>query len=120
MDGLTTYFITLIKDAPGYFALTVGFVAVVFALYIKVRSISIEEVTSIGRLHADQVSQLISQVSQLSKDLASARQEISSLYDKIDELEGLVRTYRNRLRDADLDTEAIDSRFPKDEHGITS
>ena len=120
MDGLITYFITVVKDAPGYFALTVGFVAVVFALYIKVRSINIEEVTSIGRLHADQVGQLINQVSQLSKDLASARQEISHLYDKIDELEGLVRTYRNRLRDADIDTDTIDSRFPKDEDGTSS
>ena len=120
MDGLITFFIATIKDAPGYFALTIGFVAVVFALYIKVRAINIEEVTSIGKLQYDQVSQLIGQVSQLSKDLAEARKEISHLYDKIDELEGLVRTYRNRLRDADLEVDSVDSLFPKDEHGITS
>ena len=103
MDGLITYFLGVIKDAPGYFALTVGFIAVIFALYIKVRSINIEEVTSIGKLQAEQAGQLLQQVSQLSKDLAEARKEISHLYDKIDELESLVRTYRSKLRDAEID-----------------
>jgi chromosome segregation ATPase len=103
MDGLITFFLDIVKEAPGYFALTIGFIAVIFALYIKVRSISIEEVTSIGKLQSAQVGQLLQQVSQLSKDLAAARKEISHLYDKIDELEGVVRTYRNRLRDAEID-----------------
>ena len=103
MDGLVIYFVGLAKDAPGYFALTVGFIAVIFALYIKVRSINIDEVTSIGKLQSEQVGQLLLQVTQLSKDLNEARKEISHLYDKIDELENMVRTYKNRLRDADLD-----------------
>ena len=109
MDGLIQFFLDIIKDAPGYFALTVGFVAVMFALYIKVRSINIEEVTSIGKLQSEQVGQLLTQVTQLSKDLAEARKEISHLYDKIDELESLVRTYRNRLKDADIFIEGADN-----------
>lgn len=90
----------LFKDAPGYFVLTVGFIFLVFAMYLKVRSVSIDEVTSIGKLQSEQVAELISQVSQLSKDLSLARTEISSLYKKIDELEDMVRHYRIKLRDS--------------------
>lgn len=101
MDGLVPFIIGLVKDAPGYFALTVGFVAVVFAMYIKVRSVNIEEVTSIGKLQSEQVGLLINQVKQLSTDLAEARTEIHALYKKIDELEDLVRMYRTKLKDAE-------------------
>lgn len=114
MDGLIQVILDLVKAAPGYFSLTIGFIAVVFALYIKVRSISIEEVTSIGKMQSEQVGQLLKQVSQLSKDLNEARKEISHLYDKIDELEEVVRTYRNRLRDADLEVDTIDTVSPKE------
>jgi chromosome segregation ATPase len=101
MTELIPFFIGLIKDAPGYFVLTVGFIFAMFYLYIKVRSINIDEITSIGTLQSEQVAQLLTQVTQLSKDLAEARKEISTLYDKIDELENIVRTYRNKLRIAD-------------------
>lgn len=101
MESLVLVMLESVKDAPAFFTLTVGFIAVVFAMYLKVRSVNIEEVTSIGKLQSDQVTQLLSQVSQLSQDLAEARKEISSLYKKIDELEDLVRLYRNKLKDAE-------------------
>ena len=103
MQELIPFLIGLIKDAPGYFVLTVGFVVAIFFLYIKVRSINIDEISSLGVLQYEQVAQLLTQVSQLSKDLAEARREISTLYDKIDELESAVRMYRNKLRDNALD-----------------
>ena len=99
MDGIITPFLLLIKDAPGYFVLTIGFIFAVFALYLKVRSINIDEVTSIGRMQSEQVSLLLTQITQISKDLAEARKEISTLYTKIDELEDLVRLYRTKLRE---------------------
>lgn len=101
MEALITYMLSQIKDAPGFFVLTVGFIAVVFAMYLKVRSVNIEEVTSIGKVQASQVDLLLTQVTQLSKDLAEARKEISSLYTKIGELEDLVRVYRNKLKDVE-------------------
>lgn len=114
MDGIVPAIVELIKDAPGYFALTVGFIAVVFALYLKVRSINIDEITSISKLQSDQVGKLLIQVSQLSKDLASARKEISTLYNKIDELESVVRLYRNKLRDVDVDVDDFfDTKSPE-------
>lgn len=112
MDNLITFLLGTIKDAPGYFALTVGFIAIMFALYIKVRSININEVTSLGRIQSEQVGALLTQVSQLSKDLHEARLEISRLYDKIDELEDLVRAYRNRLRDAEIPLQEVHSGNP--------
>lgn len=114
MDGLIQFTLAIIKDAPGYFVLTVGFIVAVFALYLKVRSINIEEITSIGKLQSDQVGQLLNQVTQLSKDLAEARKEISSLYNKIDELENLVRQYRNRLRNAELEIDDLDTQVPEE------
>lgn len=102
MEELIPFFIGTLKDAPGYFVLTIGFLAAIFFLYLKVRSINIEEIASIGNLQSEQVASLLVQVSQLSKDLAAARQEISSLYDKIDELESVIRVYRNKLRDSDI------------------
>ena len=114
MESLIPLIAGVIKDAPGYFALTVGFIALAFALYIKVRSINIDEITSIGKMQSGQVAQLIKQVSQLSKDLADARKEISTLYDKIDELENMVRLYRNKLRDEDIDVDDFfDTRAPE-------
>lgn len=103
MDGIILQILGLARDAPGYFALTVGFTAVVFAMYLKVRSVNIDEVTSIGRLQSEQVGLLLAQVSQLSKDLAAARAEISSLYTKIDELENLVRVYRKKLKGSETE-----------------
>lgn len=102
MEQLIPLITELIKDAPGYFVLTIGFIAAIFFLYIKVRAINLDEITNIGKLQAEQVATLLSQVSQLSADLAEARKEISSLYDKIDELENVIRMYRNKLRDNDL------------------
>jgi uncharacterized protein YlxW (UPF0749 family) len=114
MEELIPFFIATIKDAPGYFVLTIGFIAAIFFLHIKVRSINIEEITNIGNLQAEQVAQLLSQVSQLSRDLAEARKEISSLYDKIDELENVIRLYRNKLRDNDLDDLTVQSGFTEE------
>ena len=114
MESLIPLISEAIKDAPGYFALTIGFIALAFALYIKVRAINIDEITSIGKLQSDQVGQLLIQVSQLAKDLAMARKEISSLYDKIDELEDMVRKYRNKLRDESIDFDGFpDTRSPE-------
>jgi hypothetical protein len=101
MEELITFLLNTVKDAPGYFTLTVAFIVAIFFLYIKVRSINIEEITSIGNLQSEQVGQLLLQVTQLSKDLAEARKEISSLYNKIDELENVIRLYRNKLRETD-------------------
>lgn len=109
MEQLIPFFIGLIKDAPGYFALTVVFTIMVFILYIKVRSINMDEITKIGNLQSDQVTELLKQVSNLSKDLALARKEISSLYNKIDELEHVIRLYKNKLREVDP-VEFVDSR----------
>lgn len=114
MEELIPFFIGIVKDAPGYFLLTIGFIAAIFFLYIKVRSINMDEITNIGNLQSEQVAQLLVQVTQLSKDLAEARKEISSLYVKIDELENVIRLYRNRLRDNDLDDLTMHSRFPED------
>lgn len=99
----------LLKDAPGYFVLTVGFIFIVFAMYLKVRSVSIDEVTSIGKLQSEQVAELLRQVSQLSKDLSAARGEISTLYKKIDELEDLVRHYKTKIPPSSLDTKDLQS-----------
>lgn len=103
MEELIPLFITIVKDAPGYFLLTIGFTVAIFFLYIKVRSINMDEITNIGNLQSEQVAQLLSQVTQLSKDLAEARKEISSLYVKIDELENVIRLYRNKLRANDIE-----------------
>lgn len=102
MEQLIPFFIGLIKDAPGYFVLTIGFILSIFFLYIKVRSINIDEITSIGSIRSEQMVQLLTQVSQLSKDLAEAREEISRLYHKIDELETVISQYRTRLRQSDI------------------
>ena len=102
MEQLIPFFLELIKAAPGYFALTVIFIIAVFYLYIKVRSINMDEITRIGALQSDQVTELLKQVSQLSKDLAMARKEISSLYNKIDELEHVIRLYKSKLKDVEI------------------
>jgi len=97
MDGLATSLILeTIKGAPGYFAVTIGFVSLIFALYLTVRKISITEITSIGKLQTDQITQLLNQIKQLSSELAEARTQISGMYDKINELEDVVRQYRNK------------------------
>jgi hypothetical protein len=101
MDGIITILLELIKDTPGYFTLTIGFIVIVFAMYLKVRDVSIKEITSIGRLQAEQATLLLTQITQLSTDLAAARSEISVLYNKIDELEDMVRVYRSKLRDTE-------------------
>lgn len=111
MEQLIPFFIELIKAAPGYFGLTVVFIIAVFALYIKVRSINMDEITTIGKLQSDQVGILLTQVSQLSRDLAEARKEISSLYNKIDELEDVIRQYRSRLREVDVG-DFFDTKIP--------
>lgn len=87
---------TAAKDAPGYFTLTVGVIAVIFALYLKVRSINVLEITSISKIQVDQTTLLLSQVKQLSEDLAAAREQITNMYHKVDELEDLLRVYRNK------------------------
>lgn len=99
MDGLIQLFLSFIKDAPGWSVVTMGFVVLIFAMYLKIRQISIEEVTSIGKLQSAQVATLLGQIGQLANDLKEARNEISSLYTKIDELENLVRHYKTKLRD---------------------
>lgn len=88
-----------IRSSPGYFVAVIGFITLVFAMYLKVRSVNISEVTSISKLQSDQVSDLLKGMSQLSLDLVEARKEISALYDKIDELENVVRMYRAKLKD---------------------
>lgn len=101
MDGIFPIILELTKHTPGYFTLTIGFIVIIFAMYLKVRSVSIEEVTSIGKLQSEQTTLLLKQVTQLSSDLAAARAEISALYTKIDELEDMVRMYRSKLRDSE-------------------
>lgn len=98
MEVITLLF-SAAKDAPGYFTLTLGFIAVVFALYLKVRSINVSEITSISKIQVDQTTVLLAQVKQLSSDLAAARDQINIMYHKVDELEDLVRVYRNKCDD---------------------
>ena len=114
MEQLIPFFIELIKAAPGYFGLTIIFIFAVFALYIKVRSINMDEITKIGNLQSDQVTELLKQVNQLSKDLSLARKEISSLYNKIDELESVIRLYRSKLRDVEVG-DFFDTKIPPQE-----
>jgi hypothetical protein len=103
MDELVPFFLNVIKDAPGYFVLTIAFIVAVFYIHTKVRSINMDEIATIGNLQSEQVAKLLVQVSQLSRDLAEARREILSLYNKIDELETVIRVYKNKLGDVDVD-----------------
>lgn len=88
-----------IRTSPGYFVAVIGFITLVFAGYLKVRSVNMSDVTSISKLQSEQVSELLKGMSQLSIDLLSARKEISALYIKIDELEDLVRLYKSKLQE---------------------
>lgn len=86
----------IIKDSPFYFTFTVGFVAFMFAMYLTVRKVSLSEITSISKAQTDQVTQLLAQIKQLSGELAEARIQITGMYDKINELEDIIREYRNK------------------------
>ena len=103
MNDLIVFLLGTIKDAPGYFILTIVFVMAILYIHSKARAINLEEISSIGAMQSDQVSQLLISVSQLSKDLAEARKEISRLYHKISELEDTIRLYRAKLRDIDIE-----------------
>lgn len=91
-----SFLMSLIKDAPLYFVLTIGFTVALFSLYLKVRSVNVAEMTSVSKIQTEQVGQLLAQIKALSEDLTAARTQIREMYEKVGELEDLVRHYKSK------------------------
>lgn len=81
MEGLTLLLNT-IKEAPTFSTLTIVFVAVVFSLYLNSKKVNIEGLTSINKSQIEQINNLMSQVKQLTADMAEARSQIQTLTKK--------------------------------------
>lgn len=94
MEKLVTLLLSHIQDAPIYFVITIGFIVLVFAMYLKVRSVNVSEITSISTMQTNQVKMLLDEIRQLSTDLTAARLQITTMTTKVDELENLVREYK--------------------------
>lgn len=101
MEGLTLL-LALFKDAPAAVTLTVGFVVSVFAMFLYSRKINIEDVTSIGKTLSTQLASQAALVTTLSDQIAELHaqnihlmQELRKANAKIDELEEVLRRYRD-------------------------
>lgn len=95
--------IGLLKSAPAEITTALTILTVLVTLILSIRKTNIDSVTSVSNMQQSNIKilmqqnkQLLDQNGKLSVDLEMLRDRMASLYSKIDELEDLVRSYKNR------------------------
>ena len=89
--------LSLIASDPGSTAGVFGVLAMFAFLFLKFRQAGLESVTSVSKLHADQVTELIKQNRELANDLDVLRKKMGVTLDQLDALKNSVVQLKTQL-----------------------
>ena len=84
-------------NLPVAYSLTLAVVSMGFVAYIQLKKINISEKTSSNNAHEKQIELLLQQITMLSSQLESTREQLNELHDRNIDLMGQLRTANLRI-----------------------
>jgi hypothetical protein len=91
-----------LAESPGILPVIISVAVLLFGAFIFIRKTAIEENTSAGALHSQQIETLMAQVKMLSDELTLARQQLHDIHAQNMDLMKHVRVSNLRIQELEL------------------
>lgn len=102
METLILGALTKLSAAPGVLPIIVSLAVLIFGAIVLSRKTLIEENTSAGAIHTQQIDTLMAQVKMLSDELTLARKQLHDIHDQNMDLMKQVRDSNIRIQELEL------------------
>ena len=102
METLILGALTKLSSAPGILPVLVSLGVLIFGAVVMSRKTLIEENTSAGAIHTQQIDNLMAQVKMLSDELTLARKQLHEIHDQNMDLMRQVRDSNFRIQELEL------------------